>query len=141
MTNIQAAIGVAQMRKINSIVMMKKNVAKEYDEQLKDIPGISLPPNSDWAENIFWLYTILIDETITGLSAAMLSSELEDNNIDSRMVFYPMHVQPIYQTDGSFPVADMLHKTGISLPSSPYITKSEIDKICQVIKSLIGSYT
>ena len=141
MTNIQAAIGVAQMRKINSIVMMKKNVAKEYDEQLKDIPGISLPPNSDWAENIFWLYTILIDETITGLSAAMLSSELEDNNIDSRMVFYPMHVQPIYQTDGSFPVADMLHKTGISLPSSPDITKSEIDKICQVIKSLIGSYT
>ena len=138
MTNIQAAIGVAQMRKINSIVMKKKNIAKEYGEQLKDISGIILPPNLEWADNIFWLYTILIDESATGLSAAVLSSKLKNNNIDSRMVFYPMHTQPIYQTGGRFPVAEKLHKMGLSLPSSPDISKSDISKICQVIVSSIA---
>jgi perosamine synthetase len=137
MTNIQAAIGVAQMRKINSIVIKKKKVATEYGEQLKDVDGVTLPPNLKWADSIFWLYTILIDKSTIGFSVSTLISELKKHNIDSRMAFYPMHTQPIYLTDVKLPVAEKIQKMGISLPSSPDMSKNEISKICQVIISLI----
>jgi perosamine synthetase len=140
MTNIQAAIGVAQMRKIDSIVTKKKQIATDYVEQLKNIPGIILPPNLEWADNIFWLYTILIDKAITGFSASTLILNLKNNNIDSRIVFYPMHTQPIYLTDIKLPVSEKIHKMGVSLPSSPDMNKNEVNKICQVITSLVDLY-
>jgi len=140
MTNIQAAIGVAQMRKIDSIIVRKKKVAQEYCDLLENIRGIILPPNLEWADNIYWLFTILIDNSKTKLNPELLSSELKKNNIDSRMVFYPMHTQPIYKTDGVFPVAERLHEMGISLPSSPDMSKNDIRNVCKVIASLVDSY-
>jgi len=136
MTNIQAAIGVAQMKKINAIVYKKKWVASEYNKRLNKIKGITLPPNAEWADNIFWLYTILIDHEEAGFTVETLASALREQNIDSRIVFYPVHTQPIYSTGAILPVAEGLHRQGISLPSAPDILEKEIESICRIIISI-----
>jgi len=136
MTNIQAAIGVAQMNKINTIIEKKRWIANEYKKYLFRIDGVQLPPDIEWAKNIFWLYTILIDSSKLGFDVHFLMSELKKNKIDSRIVFYPIHTQPIYKCDTKFPVAERIHSRGISLPSSPEMTKKDIDYICSVLTDL-----
>ena len=95
-----------------------------------------MPPDIEWAKNIFWLYTILIDSSKLGFDVHFLMSELKKNKIDSRIVFYPIHTQPIYKCDTKFPVAERIHSRGISLPSSPEMTKKDIDYICSVLTDL-----
>lgn len=138
MTNIQAAIGVAQMGKIESIIEKKKIIALEYDNRLSKIKEIILPPNAEWADNIYWLYTILIDD-ILDFSVEDLTKVLKENNIDSRIVFYPIHTQPIYLTGQSLPVSESLHKKGISLPSSPNISLKDISKVCEIISKMVNN--
>jgi len=139
MTNIQAAIGVAQIKKIDTIIDKKKWIASEYNKHLIDIKGITLPPNTEWADNIFWLYTILVDQEKAGFSVDILMTSLREQNIDSRMVFYPVHTQPVYLTDVKLPVAEKLHRMGVSLPSSPDMKTSEIIEVCKVIVLLANS--
>jgi perosamine synthetase len=136
MTNIQAALGVAQMKKIDRIVEKKKSIALEYSKQLKDVKGITLPPNQQWADNIYWLYTILVDESIAGFNISSLISALKDNDIDSRRVFYPMHTQPIYKSNQVLPVSEKIHEMGISLPSAPGMSSDDIARTCEVIRAL-----
>ena len=137
MTNIQAALGVAQMRKIDKIIARKKDIAKKYEKQLKDIKGITLPPNKNWADSVFWLYTILIDDNVLKCSIDSLMSDLKSMDIDSRPVFPPMHQQPIYITEQSLPVAEKISAIGLTLPSSPSITNDEIKIVCNAIKKMI----
>lgn len=135
MTNLQAALGVGQMKKIDSIIDRKKNNAAIYESLLKNVPGVTLPPNQDWADNIYWLYTILINEAEVGVSSGFISNVLKQNNIDTRPVFYPMNIQPIYRVscNKEFPVAEYISKSGISLPSAPDINAADIKKVCGVI--------
>jgi dTDP-4-amino-4,6-dideoxygalactose transaminase len=84
------------------------------------------------------LYTILIDDSVcNGLH--LLIKELNDNNIDSRIVFHPIHTQPIYKCDLKFPVSENIHRKGISLPSAPEMVASEIESVCNVISSFLKS--
>jgi len=136
MTNIQAAIGVAQMKKIDDILERKLWVANEYKKYLSDIDGIQLPPKAEWAGNIYWLYTILIDELILGFDVKLLMIELKKNKIDSRIIFYPSHIQPIYKSNVVLPVSEKIHKMGISLPSAPEMTADDIKRACDVIRFL-----
>jgi perosamine synthetase len=132
LTNIQAAIGVAQMDKIDSIISKKKWIASEYKKHLRGLKGVTLPPNMDWADNVFWLYTILIDCNHDNLIA-----KLKRNGIDSRPVFPPIHTQPIYQSGLVLPVSEKISRYGISLPSSPSLNGDDILKICNVIKNVV----
>jgi len=136
LTNLQAAIGVAQMEKIDYISNQKKIIAAEYSKHLKEVDGITLPPDEDWADNVFWLFTILIDEEITGFNVEMLTSFLSENQIESRVVFYPIHTQPIYDTKQKLPIAEEVSRKGISLPSAPDISLKEIKLICDVINRI-----
>jgi perosamine synthetase len=138
MTNLQAAVGVAQMRKFDWIVQKKKNIADWYITNLSGCNGLVLPPNLSWADNVYWLFTILIDEEQFGLSVSELAEVLKSNGIDTRPVFYPMHTQPIYVNDyqGSFPCADQLSRTGLSLPSSPDLTFDDVLSTCDIIRKL-----
>lgn len=135
MTNLQAAIGVAQMGKIDRIIKLKKEIAKNYEKHLKNVSGITLPANMSWAENVFWLYTILVDQKVFGASAEEIIEKLKQSNIDTRPVFPPMHKQPLYQNDQKLPVSEMISLNGISLPSSPEIMDDDIKKICDLILS------
>ncbi|CAN2048415.1 perosamine synthetase [Candidatus Magnetomoraceae bacterium gMMP-1] len=133
MTNLQAAIGVAQMEKVESILFQKKNIAKQYNEALSEIPGITLPPSANWADNVYWLYSILIDEKKIGIGRDDLIARFKKRNIDTRPVFTPLHQQPIYNSKQSLPVAEHISSHGLSLPSSMNLKPKDIQYVTNVL--------
>ncbi len=136
MTNLQAAIGVAQMDKIEKFIDIRRKNAKIYGSLLKDIEGITLPPEMPWAKNVYWMYTILI-EKLFGLDRDNLIKLLKEMGIDTRPTFYPVHLQPIYQQlfgSQKLPVAEELSIKGINLPSGNTLTKEQIEFVCESIK-------
>jgi len=126
MTNLQAAVGVAQLHKIDGIIKIRSEIAKRYNAKLDNL-GITLPPKEDWAEPINWIYTILSSNKEGIIDA------LTKNGVDTRPMFYPIHILPPYQSDNKYPVAEGLSSKGFSLPSSPSLTNKDIDYICGVI--------
>jgi len=137
MTNIQAALGVSQMGKIDRIIKRKKEIAKQYEVHLKNISGITLPKELTWATNVYWLYTILVDEMIAKVSVFEIMKKLNEAKVDTRPVFLPVHKQPIYLTGQSLPVSENISSQGLSLPSSPEISDHDIKQICDVILNTI----
>lgn len=137
MTNLQASLGVAQMEKIEAILQKKKEIAECYSELLKGIPGIVLPPNFGWSDNVYWLYTILINKDEFGTGVEKVAQILEEEGIDTRPVFPPIHTQPIYNTGQNLPVSESISETGISLPSAPNLKKDKIKIISQIIRDCV----
>ncbi|MFC1820442.1 DegT/DnrJ/EryC1/StrS family aminotransferase [Thermodesulfobacteriota bacterium] len=138
LTNIQAAIGVAQMENIENILTAKRRIAGTYAKLLRDISGITLPPSTAWAENVFWLYTILIDERVCNVDKNSIIENLSKNGIETRPLFPPIHTQPIYNAGQSLPVSEMLFKKGFCLPSSANLHDEEIVKTVNSIKESIS---
>lgn len=129
LTNIQAALGVAQMEKIETILGARQQLAQIYDNGLKDISGIttlSVYPNS---QNVCWLYSILIDEKLVGKTRNDVMNALKNYGIDTRPLFPPIHTQPIYATGQSMPVAEALARNGLSLPSSTKLSQSDLNHV------------
>jgi len=137
MTNLQASLGVAQMEKIGSILQKKKKLADYYSELLKHLPGIVLPPDVSWSDNVYWLYTILIKKDEFGADTQKVTKSLEKAGIDTRPIFPPIHTQPIYNTGQYLPVSENISKIGISLPSAPNLKKNQIKKISQIIRDCV----
>lgn len=136
MTNIQAAIGLAQLERIDAIIARKREIAQLYNAQLADCPGIVLPPEAPWARNIYWLYSILISEEAP-ITRDQVMAVLKEQGIDSRPFFYPMHQMPPYYSEQPFPVADRLSATGINLPSWPKLLDEDIRFICDTLKTIL----
>lgn len=134
LTNIQAAIGVAQMEKVEAILESKVRISRSYEQALADIPGISLPPEAEWAKNVYWLYSILVDEQQFGMSRDDLIALLTENGFETRPFFPPVHTQPIYASPIHLPVAERLSKTGLNLPSAVNLNVSDIQRIANVIR-------
>jgi len=148
LTNLQAAIGLAQLERIDDFLRYRGEVVSRYSAQLKDVEGIVLPPQKEWAKNIYWLYSILVDKEATGIDRDTLMGHLSVHGIDTRPLFYPLHKQPPFpdEADNSFPNADWLSSCGLSLPTSNNIKLEDVDKVCAVIcsatknKSLFRKY-
>jgi perosamine synthetase len=135
MTNIQAAIGLAQLEQIDTLLTIRKQNARHYNQRLSEIPGITLPPNTAWAENVYWMYSVLIDDDF-GMSRDELRYQLRQAGIDTRPFFYPIHTLPMYDTGQKFPVAEDLAQRGINLPSGATLSADQIDYICDTITRL-----
>ena len=140
MTNIQAAIGLAQLESIDSFIEMRRRNAYLYNSRLKDVPGITLPPEKEWAKNVYWMYSILIEDEF-GMSRDELMVRLREGGIDTRTFFIPMHHQPAFLNMGLFegeryPVAERLGERGLYLPSSSGLKEEEIEYICDAIKEI-----
>jgi len=140
LTNIQAAIGVAQLKRIDELVEMRRKNALLYNTLLEDIKGITLPIEKKWAKNVYWMYSILIEEEF-GISRDDLMKKLEEKGIETRTFFIPMHQQPVFRKMGlfnneKFPVAEELSKKGLYLPSSSTLKKDEIKYIAETLVSL-----
>jgi perosamine synthetase len=134
MTNLQAAVGVAQMERISEFIERKRRLAELYACYLADIPGIALPPQEEWAYNVYWMYSILVDDKVFGCDAAALIAHLRQNRIDSRPFFVPIHENPPYAQPDTFPVSTRLGRQGINLPSSPTLTEDAIVRIAAAIR-------
>ena len=144
LTNIQAAIGLAQVENASKLVSMRRRNARLYTKYLKNIQGITTPVEEPWAKNVYWMYGILVDSKKFGMTAPELREKLLEKGIDTRAFFIPMHSQPLFKkkdprfpnTNGKYPVATYLGKNGFYLPSSSTLKKSQIKYIAKTIASL-----
>lgn len=137
LTNLQAALGVAQMERIEAILMIKRRIAQTYTDGLRDIPGLTLPPQAPWAENIHWLYSVLVDEKVFGMGRDDLMTALRNQAVDTRPLFPPVHTQPIYATGQCLPVAEQLASQGLSLPSAVNLNLNDVEQVVRSIRLCI----
>ena len=136
MTNLQAAVGLAQVERLNELVAARRRNAAHYTSLLRDIPGITTPPEAPWAKNVFWMYGIMVERDSFGMNRDQLRSVLADNGIETRTFFIPMHCQPVYWNTFKgqrFPVAERLCRDGFYLPSSSSLTINEIERVAAAI--------
>ena len=145
MTNIQAAIGLAQLERIDEFVERRRRNASIYNSLLKDVKGVRLPPEKPWAKNVYWMYSIVIEDEF-GMSRDELAAKLKENGVDTRAFFIPMHQQPAFAQLGlfrgeSFPVAEDISRRGLYLPSGSGLKKEEIEQVCATLKKVRESAT
>jgi len=133
MTNIQAAIGLGQMTKLERLIEIKRGIADRYTQSLKKNAGLVLPAEEQWAKSVSWLYSILLKPE-TQKNRDDLIDFLAQAQVESRPVFYPIPDMPPYQGYGTYPVASRISKSGISLPSGFNLTCPEQDHVIQLIQ-------
>ncbi|MEX2160738.1 MAG: DegT/DnrJ/EryC1/StrS family aminotransferase [Anaerolineales bacterium] len=138
MPGFVAALGLAQFRKIDKIVEEKRRVAHSYSQKLKDVPGLQLPAELDWAKNVYWMYGIALKPEF-GTSRDKLTEALGERGIQTRTFFCPMNQQPVLQKVEGFrevpcPVADSLWETGLYLPSTWNLEEEKITFIADAIR-------
>lgn len=139
MTNLQAAIGLAQLERIDEFVEARRRNARLYNKLLRDVEGITLPPEKEWAKNVYWMYSILINKEKFGMSRDELMKRLGEKRVETRPFFVPMHQQPVFRRlglfrDEKYPVAERLSSEGLNLPSSSSLTEKDIYLIVNKIK-------
>ncbi|MCX7953797.1 MAG: DegT/DnrJ/EryC1/StrS family aminotransferase [Bacteroidales bacterium] len=138
LTNYQAAMGLAQLKKIDKIIEEKRRVAKTYNFYLKDIEGLQLPVELENCYNVYWMYAIVIKPEF-GISRDDLMKFLAEKGIETRTFFCPINKQPFLLKSQKMryvpcPVAEKLWETGLYLPSSPNLKEETIAYICETIK-------
>ena len=136
MSNMQAAVGVAQMERWEQLVQTRIDHARRYIANLRDLPGLVLPPESEDRDNVFWMFGLRVEKEKFGADRDELRCRLAQSAIETRTFFIPMHLQPVFFErfkDQHYPVAEQLCAEGLYLPSSAKLTNSEIDFICERI--------
>lgn len=134
MTNIAAALGVAQLGRIDDVLAAKRAIAMKYRERLADLPGVTFQPEAEWARNVWWMVSILVDPA--DRDALML--HMRDGGVETRPFFHPAHTMPVFASSESFPVAERLGASGINLPSFPELTDEQIDTVCSLVESYVA---
>jgi perosamine synthetase len=138
LTNLQAALGVAQLERMDDIVERKRAISASYTEGLRDIDGLQLPTERPWAKSVYWMYGIVLGDE-TGLQATDLADLLLQDAIETRPFFLGMHEQPLFLRQGLFageryPVAERLARQGLYLPSGLALTDSQIEAVVGVVR-------
>ena len=138
MTNLQAAVGLGQVEQMDAFVEARRQHAFEYNRRLAGIPGITTPPEAEWAKNVYWMYGILVDKAEFGMDRDALRQVLADQGIETRTFFIPMHCQPVYWNTFKgqrYPVAERLCRDGFYLPSASSLMLDEIEYITETIRN------
>ncbi len=130
MTNIEAAIGLAQLTRIREVIEKKRQIASWYRKNLDGLPVV-LHPEKEGAFHTYWMVTILVESDEKRME---LRSYLRDHGIETRPAFHPVHKMPMYDHQEIFPVAEDLALRGINLPSYPGLSAQDVQEICHIIK-------
>lgn len=142
MTNMQAALGLAQLERLDEFVARKRRMGARYTELLAGLHGVGLPlAATDYAENIYWVYGLLLPDS--GIDAEEAMRQLAARGIGCRPFFCPMHMQPVLQAMGLFagehhPVAERLYRCGFYLPSGMALSDAEIDEVAASVREMLG---
>jgi perosamine synthetase len=138
MTNIQAAIGLAQMENIDTALAERNQLAAWYNDALQDLQDkIVLPTQASWAKQVFWMYNIFLRDGDEHKRDTVMKM-LDDMGIETRPVFYPMHVLPPYKEDGIYPTADLWSGRGINLPTHQDLSQEDILRIADSLKKVLS---
>lgn len=142
-TNIQAAIGVAQLERIEFIIKKKRWIGNKYNELLKNYKNINLPLiKTSYCENIYWVYGITLKDNFSKTTKQVMN-ELKDLNIGTRPFFYPMHKQPVFNKMGLFlnynlPNSEKLYERGFYIPSGLALEEKQIQEVCKALRKVIN---
>ena len=138
LTNLQAALGCAQLEQLDDYITAKRQIAETYTAALKQTPGLTPMRQADWAFSIFWMYTILVDATLYGMDSRALMRKLAAQSIQTRPLWQPIHLskahQGAYAADCS--VAERLNRDAISLPSSVGLLSKEQAYVVSIIEAV-----
>jgi len=136
MMNLPAAIGLAQLEKIDRQLELRSRVAALYVERLRRMSGLSWQTEQSWARHVYWMFNVVLDPE-TWQSRDSVIETLDGQGIETRPIFYPVHSLPPYADSArgeSFPVAENLSRCGISLPTWAGLTENDIDRVCRALE-------
>ena len=142
MTNLQAALGVAQLERLEEFVRLKRRMGKQYTDRLMRVEGLELmPARTEYAENIYWVYGMVLKDEVP-FAAEEAMRRLERRGIGSRPFFWPMHEQPVFREMGLFageryPVAERLARRGFYIPSGVALTDAQIEEVAEAVKDIL----
>ncbi|MBC8427147.1 MAG: DegT/DnrJ/EryC1/StrS family aminotransferase [Deltaproteobacteria bacterium] len=142
MSNVQAALGVAQLERLDESVSQKRKIGKQYTELLSGIPNVQLPkPKTSYAENIYWVYGIVMGSRIT-FDAKHAMEQLTQRGIGTRPFFWPIHEQPGLKKMGLFkgeqhPVSEKIARRGFYVPSGLNLSDDQLEYVARVVKEVV----
>ena len=138
MTNIEAAIGLGQIEKIDWHTSRRREIASWYRKYLDDFPQVSTSPQADWAQNAFWICCVLLNDEFPH-DRDFVMEHLAAAGIETRPFFYPMHTLPMYANthEGAFPVSERLAARGLNVPSSANLTEEDVSYVCRSLIELL----
>jgi perosamine synthetase len=131
MTNIAAAIGCAQLERVEETLAAKREIAAWYRTRLEGVPGVGLQADAAWASPVYWMVSVLVDPEIRD----GVIDHLAARGIESRPFFFPAHTLPMYPSREAFPVAERLGASGINLPSWPGLSEAQVDEVTTALVS------
>lgn len=141
-TNLQAAVGLAQLERLGEFIEKKRKIGKYYTEELRDIKGLTLPvEKAEYADNIYWVYGIVLNKDMK-VNNRDVQKLLEEEGIGSRAFFWCIHEQPVYQKQGMFkgeiyPKAEYLARKGFYIPSGLALTEEKMERVVMGVKNVI----
>jgi perosamine synthetase len=141
MTNVQAAMGVAQVERIDEIVARKRWIGQQYTWRLQEVEKLQLPVEREWARSVYWMYGVVVSED-TGMDGAEFARRLRQRGVDTRPFFLGMHEQPAFQEQGLFvgerhPVAERIARQGVYLPSGLTLTEADIERVIWAVREVL----
>lgn len=132
MTNIQAAIGLAQLEKIDWHIARRQEVASWYRDQLGHVPEVQFSPQRPWAESVYWMSSVVLESS--SVERDEVIRRMAEQGVETRPFFYPMHTLPPYvAVGGNCPVAERLSRNGINLPSSALLAKAQVQRVSETL--------
>jgi perosamine synthetase len=142
-TNMQAAIGVAQVVRLDEIVARKREIAARYTARLSKIAEFQLPIEESWAKSVFWIYGIVLNDKLN-YDAEEMARRLKAEGVDTRPYFLGMHEQPVFHdrglfldSQGKYPVAERWARRGFYVPAGLAITDAQIDRTCDALEKVV----
>lgn len=132
MTNVAAAIGLAQLERLDEFVARRDAIGARYTELLGRVPAVALPVERPDCRRVHWIYTVQVGG-FTAEQRDDLIAAMRADGIETRPVFYPLHVMPPYHVEGgeAFPVAERLGAEGISLPTHVLLSDADVERVCE----------
>jgi perosamine synthetase len=141
MGNLQAAIGVAQVERLDDLVAARRAHAARYRDLLADVPGLEFPPDDPQRPSVHWVHGLVFGPEF-GTSRDEVRGRLAAGGIETRTFFVPLHLQPAYRADHAgrrHPVAERLGATGLYLPSSPSLSGEDLERVARAVRAAATS--
>lgn len=143
LTNVQAAIGLGQVETIDGRVARKREIGQRYTELLAGTPSLQIPVEREWAENVYWMYGVVLDDDVP-YEAPEFARRLRERGVDTRPFFLGMHEQPVLLDTGLFageryPVTERIARRGLYLPSGLTLTDGEIEQVVEAVRAVLAS--
>jgi perosamine synthetase len=138
LTNVQAALGCAQLELVDEYISVKRRIASTYSDALAALPGIAPMRQANWAESVFWMYTILITTSEYGIDSRALLREFDAAGIQTRPLWQPLHRSAPYKNAQAYQceVADRLNRDALSLPCSVGLKKAQQQRVIDLLQAI-----